>query len=363
MWLKSMPFPLKILQMAEHDRGYISQTRIHLLKSGRELQGVNRLQVSRMGVAVETRQGPVFDREFMLVWANPDTKGVHRFLTQRGSVREGSGKAEDRGQTLAKLATIQPVVDASGLYLETPSQSPLLLPLHEVGGERLVVNVHDNVYQNAVDMGTEAAEWGSDFVGADVRLVRAVKGVLNRRMRQDYLQNRNNLYFQDGSPIHIVTREHVMQLRKWMFEYAERFPGKFIPEDVPAVEELIASLRPNLVVEGLDDPDNLYQIWRCQVAGIVCMHNKPCDRCTIPRVNQSTGEIGRINPIDVLLRHNLWRNIRGVEVPIMGTNLLPLNEEPLPVEVDDPFIITKLRRGSNRIQHGPSSKKQLNRTA
>jgi uncharacterized protein YcbX len=127
--------------MAVHERGEVSKLYIYPLKSGGAIE-TPALYVSSSGAAINTGTHLLKDREFMMVWATPDSDGVHRFLTQRGSVREGSGRPEDRGQTLSKLARIKPEAARDKLILRAQGFDTLEVPLDVTNGELLSVEIH-----------------------------------------------------------------------------------------------------------------------------------------------------------------------------------------------------------------------------
>lgn len=348
--------------MPDSERGIITRQFVYVAKSMRGIESSN-LSVTERGVALPIGDKKIGDREFMFVWTNPDGDNVHHFLTQRGSVSEGSGDTRDRGQTLSKLARIQPVVDQDRLFLTADNFNRLELPIEPEDGERLTVQIHKKNFAGAVAMGTEYDQWGSDFVGAPVRLVRAVNGVLDRPVSSEYLRNRTQIGFQDGYQIHVIPEEGVTQLRNRMFEYVSRYERGELRrrtpityEDIPGWEDLMRAFRPNMVVKGIP-LENFYQIWKAKVGDIVCAHPKPCDRCTMPKVNQFSGDINKIDPVAVLSEYMTWKNKDGDPRTIFGINLLPYGEGQ--TNNGDPFQITHIRRGSNRIVYGPMEKRAI----
>lgn len=334
--------------MAVHERGEASRLFIYPLKSAAAIETTS-LYVTTGGVAVNTGTHMLRDREFMMVWAAPDANGVHKFLTQRGSVREGSERAEDRGQTLSKLARIKPRVENGILTLRVQGFDSLDIPLDLTEGELLPVEIHKKRFGKATRIDRIADEWASDFVGANVFFMRAVDGVFERPVRQDYLRNRTQIRFQDGFQIHMIPEEAVIDLRTRMLRLVRQSGGRLDVSDVPDLNDLISSFRPNVVSRGLTT-EGVYQIWQANLGEVKCAHPKPCDRCTMPKVNQKDGSINAIDPVKVLGDYMNWRDMYGSPAVIFGINLLPRAEGV--VKVGDPIEITHLRRGSNRIVYG-----------
>ncbi len=342
--------------MAVYERGEVTRLFVYPLKSAGAVE-TNALHVTQSGVAIFTGSHFINDREFMFVWAKPDADGAHNMLTQRGSVREGSGRLEDRGQTLSKLATIRPQSLDGKLILNADPLEPLEIPLDLKEGERYPVKIHKKRYENATRLGPQYDEWASDFVGAPVMVMRAVDATFNRPVRQDYLKNRTKLRFQDGFQIHVIPEEAITQLMGKMLKFAYDNSDKLSPSvDVPNWESLMRSFRPNVLVKDLS-LDNFYQIWKARLGEIGCAHPKPCDRCTMPKVNQASGEIGKIDPVRILNEYMHWKDLYGAPATIFGINFIPRAEGV--VHPQDPIEITHMRRGKNRIEYGPAPKKLI----
>ena len=104
---------------------------------------------TQLAAARVTERGFEHDREWMIV----DTAG--RFVSQR---------------EIPALAMIVPALSASSLQLTAPGREPFDVPLDQSGAAKTVTVWRDSL--PAIDQGSAAAHWLSDWIGSDVRLVR-----------------------------------------------------------------------------------------------------------------------------------------------------------------------------------------------
>jgi uncharacterized protein YcbX len=238
----------------------ISALFVYPLKSGRALS-CPRVRVSATGFE--------WDRQWMLINAH----GV--FLSQR---------------THPQLARIVPQLDAGELLLDAPGVPRLRLP-RVSSGERRSVRVHRDVCVG-LDEGGAAAEWASRIAGESVRVVRvppqverfanpAFAGTLPAPMG-----------FADGFPVLVCNQASLDDL------------NTRLPERIP-----MERFRPNIVLEGLtawaeDRIDAL------TVDGVTLRLVKPCTRCTIPAIDQQTGEPST-DPAPVLRQFRFDKKLHG----------------------------------------------------
>jgi hypothetical protein len=210
------------------------------------------------------------DREWMLV----DARG--RFLTQRVLPR------------LARL-TVSPRKDC--LLLGPVDQLPEL-QVAKPAGPSIAVDVWGHRGQ-AVDAGDVAADWCSRFLGQAVRLVH-VGTALGRYADPSRTQGHKvPLGFSDGYPVLVANQSSLDAL---------------VQQAGLAFD--MRSFRPNIVLSGLppwaeDEIDTL------QVNGVTLKLCKPCVRCTIPSIDQTTGEPGP-DPGPILKELRWDRRLRGV---------------------------------------------------
>lgn len=236
-----------------------------------------------------------YDRHWMVV--NPD--GM--FVTQRD---------------YPKMTRINPVVEDNRLIVSASDElSVLELPL-DSRGDRLAVEVWGNPLE-AVDEGDIASQWFSDYLEALVRLV---------HMPSDFVREKKGVRFQfaDSYPLLIASEESLADLN----ERIQADGGNPVPMD---------RFRPNIVVKGVQPyaEDTWGQI-RVGEVGIEVI--KPCIRCPIPQVDQSSGVKGK-EPIKTLLS---YRRVSRTEV-IFAQKAFPLNHGA--VSIGDKVEVVSTKTG------------------
>lgn len=216
------------------------------------------------GVALETVRlfacGLEYDRSWMLV----DAAG--QFLTQR---------------TVPRLALVRVGFSASELVIEAPGMDPLRTPLAESAlGDAQVVEATvwgDTVA--ALDTGSSTARWFSDFLGLPARLVRFHPAALRLASRKWTGDIEAPTQFADGFPLLVIGQASLDDLNQRLVR-----KGAFaIPMN---------RFRPNIVVSGLDAYEEDYvETFRSDGGdGAIALRVvKPCSRCPMPTIDQSTG--------------------------------------------------------------------------
>jgi MOSC domain-containing protein len=234
---------------------------VYPLKSARGL-ACPRVRVSATGFE--------HDRQWMLINAH----GV--FLSQR---------------THPQLARVVPQMDAAGLVLHAPGLAPLRLP-RACTGERRSVRVHQAVCVG-LDEGAAAAEWASRVAGEPARVVR-VPLRSERRANPTFAGTvPAPMGFADGFPVLVCNRASLEDL------------NTRLPQAIP-----MERFRPNVVLEELpawaeDRIDTL------SIGEVTMRLVKPCTRCTIPSIDQQTGELST-DPAPVLRQFRFSKTLRGV---------------------------------------------------
>jgi uncharacterized protein YcbX len=228
---------------------------------------VNRLRISglfiypiKSGAAVALRtcdvdeQGLVGDREYMVV----DADG--RFLTQR----------EEPGLALVAWDAPQVV---------TPIGRAPIFP-----GLQRQVKVW-SFTGPAVDCGDDVAGLLSDYLGRPCRLVRTP--ATHARRSDD---GRSLVGFSDGFPLLLTGEQSLAEL------------NRHLPQPLP-----MDRFRPNVVVSGSAafEEDTWREVMLGDLAAEVV---KPCKRCAITRVDQSTGQRVDGEPLQTLAR---FRRVPG----------------------------------------------------
>ena len=189
------------------------------------------------------------DRQWMV------TRPDGRFLSQR---------------THPALARLVPRLVAGGLEISCPGLPPLSIGA-VAGGERREVEVW-NDRMTAIDAGGIAAAWLTRALDAPARLV-CTAPETRRFASRDWVGERDvPVSFSDGYPILVCSSASLAVL------------NARLPAPVP-----MTRFRPNLVLDGLA-PFAEDGIRALRIGAVVLRFVKPCTRCTVPAVDQETGE-------------------------------------------------------------------------
>jgi len=220
--------------------------------------------------AVLTRDGlmseQVYDREWMVV----DADG--RFLTQREHPR---------------MALIVPHIKSSTLELRAPGMLRLEIELglpHPQLAPTLEVQLWDETVR-AYDCDAATASWFSKAIGVSCRLVRFHPEVVRATSTKWTGGIAASTMFADGYPVLIAGQASLDDINDKLLAIG-RAP-------VP-----MNRFRPNLVIGEIGAFEEDYADF-LQFGATTLKPVKPCSRCPIPSVDQSTGEIGP-DPLDVM---------------------------------------------------------------
>jgi uncharacterized protein len=217
-----------------------------------------------------TASGFEWDRQWMIV----NARGV--FLTQR---------------THPQLARIVPEVQGEALVLNAPGLEALSVPLRQPGA-RTAVRIWDDDCVG-LEQGSEAHDWVSRALGQAVRLIRVAPDMGRSANAKFAGATAAPVNFPDGFPVLVCSQASLADLN-------DRMP-KAIPME---------RFRPNIVVQGLpawaeDRIDTL------RIGAVTLRLVKPCTRCTIPSIDQRTGERST-DPTPALKKFRFSRALRGV---------------------------------------------------
>ena len=192
--------------------------------------------------------GPERDRRWMLV----DSSG--RFISQREENR---------------LCLVDVALEPGQLLLSAPPQTPLSVSL-DGAGQSCQVEVWDDRV-DAVDCGDEAAQWCTDFLQRDSRLV-YMPGSYHRQVDLAYGLAGDALGFADGFPLMLISQASLEDLNQRL-----------------STPVSMARFRPNIVVSGCAAfaEDHWAAV---KIAGLDFDVVKPCSRCVIPSINPDTAE-------------------------------------------------------------------------
>jgi uncharacterized protein len=247
------------------------------------------------GIAAQSWQldvtGLAHDRSFMVV--TPDGT----FLTQR---------------ELPALALVGTALTGRQLVITAPRGEVAVDLDHTHGQQPLPVTVWDDTV-GAFDQGDEAAALLADHLGISCRLVR-MDARHPRLADPQYAPADTAVGFADGFPLLLIGAASLVEL------------NARLPRPLP-----MNRFRPNLVVA--DSAPFAEDSWRRIRIGPIEMDVvKPCARCTIPTVEQTTGRRDGAEPLRTLGTYR--RGSRGV---LFGQNVVHRSQGPLtvgdPVEV------------------------------
>jgi hypothetical protein len=204
-----------------------------------------------------------------------------------------------------QLALIAPEAAPGAMVVSAPRMKDLRIALDPVASpdEAAKVEIWGGTF-DAHDEGTEAARWLSAFLGLPARLVRFDERQARRsnmtRTRGIEALNR----FSDGYPILLISRASLADLNvRWRAEGHASLP--------------MNRFRPNVVIDGIGpyDEDHLE---RLETAGAVLVPVKGCTRCSIPSVDQASGEVGPA-PVEMLARYRFDPRLEGA---VFGQNVV-----------------------------------------
>jgi uncharacterized protein len=213
------------------------------------------------------------------------------------------------------LARIVPRLDRGGLELRCPGLEPLVVH-GEPGGVRCEVAVWDD-RMTAIDAGALAAKWLGCVLGEPARLVRAAPDTRRFASRAWVGERDVPVSFADAYPLLICTTGSLAAL------------NARLPAPVP-----MQRFRPNLVLDGLAAfaEDGIRAV---RIGAVAVRFVKPCTRCTVPAVDQETGERST-DPAPALKEFRYDKSLRGVTFGINAVAESPpgaVLEVGMPVEI------------------------------
>jgi len=250
---------------------YLSEINIYPIKS---LAGIS-LQTSKI-----ERRGLEFDRRWLLI----DEK--NKFLTQR---------------EFPKMATVKPAILNDGLQVSCDGND-LLIPYEPPNDATETVQIWSSrcrakVYENAVN------EWFSDVLQMKCRLA-VMPEETQRKVNYFYaVQKDDHVSFADGYPFLLIGENSLSDL------------NTRLKEDLP-----MNRFRPNFVVA--DSEGFAEDRWKKIKIGETVFHIvKPCARCVMTTIEQTTGEKQGVEPLKTLASFRIPK--RSVKKKILfGQNLI-----------------------------------------
>ena len=219
----------------------------------------------------------IYDREWMVV----DAQG--RFLSQRDHPR---------------MALIQPKLRAETLELRAPGMLRIEVPLglpHPDDERTLEVQVWKDTVK-AYDCDDTTAAWFSNFLGTPCRLARFhvdARRVVDRSWTGEI---EATTMFSDGFPVLVISEASLADLN-----------GRLVAQGRNALP--MNRFRPNIVISDANAYEEDYA-QQLAIGQAVLKPVKPCSRCSIPSVDQTTGERGD-DPIDILRTYRVNDKVGG----------------------------------------------------
>lgn len=195
-------------------------------------------------------RGLRYDRRWMVV------DSANRFLTQR---------------EFPRLALITVRLTGNGLLIAAPGMNALRIPdvPHTVKKIRVVI-WKDSV--EAVEVSKEADEWFSEYLGALCKLIYMPDDADRVASRENMA---SQVSFADGYPLMVISEGSLEDLNSRL--------GTPLPMN---------RFRPNIVVKGCEPFAE--DAWKeIRIGGVQFHVVKPCERCVITTVDQTTGVKGK----------------------------------------------------------------------
>ncbi|MGH3912231.1 MAG: MOSC domain-containing protein [Pseudonocardiaceae bacterium] len=215
--------------------------------------------------AVLTPAGLRHDRSFMVIGPNG------AFRSQRNT---------------PQMAVIHPEVSTGGerLTLRAPGMGMLGIDV-DLAGARCAVELHGMRYQG-IDQGDAVAGWLSEVLGVPSRLVR----VPPEHVRMTKGQTPGTAAYADGNSLLLTALSSLDRLNEWIAERGE----KAVPMN---------RFRPNIVVDGWDEPYVEDRIRRINVGDAELGYAKLAIRCVVTTVDQESGVKTGPEPLRTLAAH------------------------------------------------------------
>ena len=223
---------------------------------------------SAAGIALEMAQvekrGFQHDRRWMLV----DEMG--KFITQR---------------QFPQMALISVRLEEDKLVVEAPNRESLSIPIPLDIQPRISVQVWNDVC-DAIPLGQEVGQWFSEFLETSCQLVYMPESSL-RPVDTRYATQGEPVSFADGFPFLLISEASLQDLNERLDEPIS-----------------MNRFRPNLVISGCEPfaEDSWDSI---RIGTIAFRVVKPCDRCIVTTVEQTTG-IRSKEPLQTLGKYRRW---------------------------------------------------------
>ena len=194
-----------------------------------------------------------------------------------------------------RMATISTSVKGDGLLVMSPDVGELSIPFEPDRGERQQVTVWQSVCEGLVYKGA-VSEWFADVLKTKCQLV-YMPDKTKRHINPRFDRGEDIVSFADGYPLMVIGEESLNDLNSRL---RENHDHNREVADLADFEPLpMNRFRPNLVISGSDPYAE--DGWRTIRIGEAMFHStKPCERCVITTIEQSTGEFEGKEPLKML---------------------------------------------------------------
>ncbi|MBA3721108.1 MAG: MOSC domain-containing protein [Parachlamydiaceae bacterium] len=247
----------------------VSDLQIYPVKSCKGLQ--------RKSIVIQ-KKGPEHDRRWMLIDSS------NRFMSQR---------------QFPQMALIEVTPYDDHLFIRLPNKQEYSIPIQTKDKKIDVVIWKDTC--SAIDQGEDIAQALSHFLNTDCRLV-FIPDETIRQVNQKYALNpQDEVGFADGYPFLLISEASLEDLNKKL--------DRPLPMN---------RFRPNIVINGCSPYEE--DTWKTiRIGEIKFSIVKPCSRCVITTIDQSTAEKS-LEPLQMLSTY------RKMEKGIMfGQNIIHQN--------------------------------------
>ncbi|WP_343732010.1 MOSC N-terminal beta barrel domain-containing protein [Duganella sp.] len=219
----------------------------------------------------------IYDREWMVV----DSNGCA--LTQREHPR---------------MALIKPTIKGATLELQAPGMLRLEIPLG-LPDPQSAPTLQTQVWDDSVlayDCDALTAEWFTKAIGVPCRLARFHANA-ERAVSTKWTDGvQATTMFSDGYPMLVTGTASLDDLNQKLVAAGR--------QSIP-----MNRFRPNLVIDGIEAFEEDYAE-SFQIGEVVLKPVKPCPRCPMPSIDQTTGEFGP-DPLDIMQSYRAKPELEG----------------------------------------------------
>ena len=237
------------------------------------------------------KRGLRHDRRWML------TDKANVFFTQR---------------EFPKMATIEVTVGDDSVKFTANGSTDLIVPLMPGTQDRRQVTIWQSVCEGEVyDDG--ANSWFSEVLGIDCQLV-YMPDATERHVNERFDTGNDIVSFADGYPLMMLGENSLAEL------------NSRLPETLP-----MNRFRPNLVVAGSDAfAEGTWK--RIRIGDVTFRVVKPCVRCVMTTVDQTSGEFDGKEPLKTLASYRMAKDVYPLSYEakglssngvLFGENLIP----------------------------------------